>query len=95
MKFDFGIHSGRDIKDVPTPYLLWIVSHVGMRASKTALVRSLVPVLAARFSDEAALCDELFDIPDGLGRNAAERQQIKDARAARLRQSNNDISDLI
>lgn len=95
MKLDFGIHSGRAIEHVPTPYLLWIVSHVGMRASKPALVRSLVPVLAARFADESKLCAELFDIPDGLGRNAEERQQIKDARAERQRQSNNDISDLI
>lgn len=95
MRLDFGIHSGRAIEHVPTPYLLWIVSHVGMRASKPTLVRSLVPVLAARFADESKLCAELFDIPDGLGRNAAERQQIKEARAERQRQSNNDISDLI
>lgn len=95
MKLDFGVHSGRDIRQVPTPYLLWIVSHVGMRASKPTLVRSLVPVLAARFADEAKLCAELFDIPDGLGRHDADRQRAREARAERLRQTDNDSSDLV
>lgn len=88
MLIPMGLHKGRPIDELPSPYLLWLVSQDHIRFSRWPMVEEILRVLGKRFSEPRRLLDELRVTEAPPARwEATERQAERKAeRAEKLRQ---------
>lgn len=79
----FGLHLNKPVEEVPSPYLLWVISRDAVRHKRPELVDAIIHALAPRFLDPAVLAEELrvqeppperWKTPEQIARRAAEKK---------------------
>jgi len=86
MQMPMGIHKGEAIEELPTPYLLWLVSQDHIRFSRWPVIEEILRVLGERFDDPDKLKAELHmaEAPPARWKTPEREAARKEARAAKL-----------
>ncbi len=86
MQMPMGIHKGKAIDALPTPYLMWLASQDHVRFSRWPVIEEILRVLGERFDDPDKLEAELrvAEAPPARWKTAEREAARKEARAAKL-----------
>ena len=88
MLIPMGLHKGRPIDELPSPYLLWLVSQDHIRFSRWPMIEEILSVLGKRFSEAGKLLDELrvTEAPPAKTESPERKAERQAERAEKLRQ---------
>lgn len=97
MQMPMGKFAGQPVKSMSTAFLCWVTSQDHIRFARPTLVEHIVGVLAERFQDPGAVLAELRVAaePPARWRTADAANETRRKPAARRRQADSDVSDLV